>query len=155
MKVTAQHLNERKIVAGTLYSKARITVDLSPNAMRLFDEQREEPRDTFGLLRLEWIRFDREWDTLGNNGFGSIEATHDIAKSIANYEITLIGNGPLEEKAAKFLDWLCMTARLSESVEPPAVQRIVLVSPPIFYDSTIERAKRKELNPIIGIGNII
>jgi hypothetical protein len=128
MKIISKALHERQIYSGYLLQKARLTLLLAPDAMKQLDASREHLRETFGLTRLEWVRFN-DLGMLGGSGPGDLAQPidHIIGDRESKYEITLLGNADLSEAAEGLLTWISAVARLKESNAPDPKSKVTLM----------------------------
>lgn len=115
MKIVKQSLRERAILDGSLYTKARLTLRLAPDAMKLFTSNRERLRDSFGLLRLDWMRFVDDPDSRSKKAL----CEYTVANFDTEYELTLLGSGEMDQPAASILNWLSAVSRLTAAEQPP------------------------------------
>lgn len=146
MKIVKASFNERTIVDGCLFQKARLTVRLAPDAMKLFDKNREQLRESFGVMRIDWCRFVPSPSGAGKES----HIAHSVATFETEYEITLIGTAEMEPIAQNLLNWISTVGRLTET-SPVPVAKVELMS--IYPEQRNPRSIYP--NPIIGIGSSI
>lgn len=137
MKITGKHFNERSIVGGTLYQRARFSAVVTSTAMQQFDRQRDELLTTFGFTSLVWVR----WEKVGLSTDKPEYAAHyDVIKGETEYEFSMLGHGDLTERAEALLTWLSAVGRIEAAagnriksnvvIDPHAVTGLPVVTEP-------------------------